>query len=86
MSLVAEAVARAFETPLAALAASADADVLREGGLEGDLAYCARESKLDVVPAVIAAGAGVAAVAELDQLGGEAVRRTMIDAGDTVSV
>jgi 2-phosphosulfolactate phosphatase len=85
-ALVAEAVARAFETPLAALAASADADVLREGGLEGDLAYCARESKLDVVPAVIAAGAGVAAVAELDQLGGEAVRRTMIDAGDTVSV
>jgi 2-phosphosulfolactate phosphatase len=85
-ALVAEAVARGFDTPLAALAASADAAVLREAGLTRDIAYCARESELDVVPAVIAAGAGVAAVAELAQLGDKDATRRTVDADDTVSV
>jgi 2-phosphosulfolactate phosphatase len=85
-ALVAEAVARGFDSPLAALAASADAAVLREAGLTGDIAYCALESELDVVPAVIAAGAGVAAVAELDQLADKDLAGRTIDADDTVSV
>jgi 2-phosphosulfolactate phosphatase len=62
---VAEAVARAYETPLEALAASADAAALTEANLSGDIEYCARESQLDVVPAVIAAGTGMAVIAEL---------------------
>ena len=62
---VAEAVARAFETPLEALAASADAAALAEANLSGDIEYCALESQLDVVPAVIAAGTGTAVIADL---------------------
>jgi phosphosulfolactate phosphohydrolase-like enzyme len=85
-ALVAERVARAFDAPLAALAASADADVLREAGLTGDIAHCALESELEVVPAVIAADAGVAAVAELDQLGDDGAEGLTVDADDTVSV
>jgi 2-phosphosulfolactate phosphatase len=62
-ALVAEAVARAYESPLLALAASADAIVLSEAGLISDIEFCARESVLDITPAVIAASNGVAAVA-----------------------
>jgi 2-phosphosulfolactate phosphatase len=79
---VAEAVARCFATPLEALAASADAAILRQADLSADIAYCALESELDVVPAVIAAGAGVAAVAELDRV----PDAHSVDVGDTVSV
>jgi phosphosulfolactate phosphohydrolase-like enzyme len=61
-ALVAEAVARGYPTPLEALAASADARVLRAAGLEHDIVHCALESRLDVVPRVLAAADGVAAV------------------------
>jgi len=61
---IAEAVARAFETPLEALAASADAAALTEANLSGDIGYCALESQLDVVPAVIDAGTGMAVIAD----------------------
>jgi 2-phosphosulfolactate phosphatase len=61
-ALVAEAAARAFPTPLQALAAGADARVLRASGLGDDIADCARESQLDLVPRVSSAFAGVAVV------------------------
>jgi phosphosulfolactate phosphohydrolase-like enzyme len=61
-ALVAQAVARAFPTPFDALAASADAAKLRAVDLGADIAACARESVLDIVPAVIAADGGVATV------------------------
>jgi 2-phosphosulfolactate phosphatase len=57
---VAEAVARAFPSALDALQASDDAEALRAAGLAADIAYCARESELDIVPAAIAAGPGLA--------------------------
>jgi 2-phosphosulfolactate phosphatase len=66
-ALVAEAVARSFPTPLEALATSADAAVLRAAGMTADIADCARESMLDVVPAVVRTSAGVAIVAPAGQ-------------------
>ena len=63
---VAEAVVRAFPTPLQALAASADAAALRAVGLTADIADCARESELDVVPTVLRTSAGVAIVTRAD--------------------
>ena len=66
-ALVAEAVARAFPTPLEALAASADAAALRAAALTADIADCARESELDVVPAVVRTSGGVAIVARADR-------------------
>jgi 2-phosphosulfolactate phosphatase len=62
-ALAAEAVARGYPTAFDALAASADARVLTAAGLEQDIAYCAKESLLDVVPRVLVAADGVAAVA-----------------------
>ncbi len=50
---VAEAVARAHPTAYAALNASDDAAVLHEIGAAGDIARCARESVLDVVPTLL---------------------------------
>jgi 2-phosphosulfolactate phosphatase len=82
-ALVAEAVARAYASPLDALDASADARVLRESGLSADIAYCALESELDVVPVVIATAAGVAVVADRDRHEGDALG---VDADDTVTV
>ena len=55
--------AGAYEDPGTPLAESAGAEVLRATGQAGDIAYCALESVLDTVPRVIAAGAGVAVVA-----------------------
>lgn len=84
-ALVAEAVARAFDTPLLALAASADAAILRQSGLAGDVSYCALESELDVVPAVVAVEEGVAA---LEVLGARALpdADSRVDDTDTVTV
>jgi 2-phosphosulfolactate phosphatase len=59
---VAEAVARAYPAPIDALAASDDARVLDAAGLGDDIAYCARESVLDVVPRVAGATPGAATV------------------------
>jgi 2-phosphosulfolactate phosphatase len=81
-ALVAEGAARAFETPVAALAASADAAALRAANLKRDIAYCARESELDVLPTVIATGPGVAGIADIGALADNGAAR----AGDTVSV
>ncbi len=62
-ALVAEAVARAYRTALEALAASTDAAALRAAGLEHDIEYCARESRMELVPRVVSASAGVAILA-----------------------
>lgn len=62
-ALVAEAVARAFPAPIDALSACADAEALRRAQLTGDIADCARESELDVVPIVVGIEPGVAVVA-----------------------
>jgi 2-phosphosulfolactate phosphatase len=59
---IAEAVARAFTAPRAALGASADAAILCANGMAADIDYCARTSELDHVPVVAAASAGVASV------------------------
>ncbi len=62
-ALAAEAVARAFESPFEALNASAHARVLRALGASADIAHCACESALAVVPVVVGVSAGVAVVA-----------------------
>jgi 2-phosphosulfolactate phosphatase len=85
-ALVAEGVARAFETPVYALAASADAAVLRGAGLADDIEYCARESKLDVVGVVGAIWPGVAAVGRLGMPSAAGRFARAIDANGTVSV
>ncbi len=84
--LVAEGVARAFESPLEALGAGANARVLRAAGLTGDIAYCALESQLEVVPVVVAAGAGIAVVADRDRHVHNGLEDGPIDAGATVRV
>ena len=61
-ALVAEAVARAFREPLEALSAGADARALEAAELSDDIAFCAQESVLDVVPRVVMSDAGVAVV------------------------
>lgn len=52
-ALVAEALALTFTEPYEALNASEDAVVLRSVGLADDIAYCARESVLELVPSVL---------------------------------
>jgi 2-phosphosulfolactate phosphatase len=75
---IAEAVAAAYPTPLAALEASAGAVGLRREGLESDIAFCAQESIIDTVPRLTEAVDGVAslqAVAAPVQTGSAAVSR-----------
>jgi 2-phosphosulfolactate phosphatase len=62
-ALIACAVARAYPEPRAALAASADAQVLRSVGLEADVDWCARESVTTIVPQAAALTDDVAVVA-----------------------
>jgi 2-phosphosulfolactate phosphatase len=81
-ALAGEAVAHSFGPPFEALTRSADAAVLYAAGLWHDIAYCALESTIDVVPRVLAAGDGVATVGLADQVDAD---RAAIDAGDTVS-
>jgi 2-phosphosulfolactate phosphatase len=57
---VAEAVAAAYPTPLAALEASAGAIGLRRESLEADIVYCAQESITDVVARLTATVDGIA--------------------------
>lgn len=85
-ALVAEGVARAFEAPLHALGAGADAAVLRQAGLAEDIEYCARASELDVVGVVTAIWPGVAAVAALGMRSAVQAPMRAIDANGTVSV
>jgi 2-phosphosulfolactate phosphatase len=61
---VAEGVARAHATPLAALAASADAAALRAAGLDDDIEFCARESTLGAVGRVAGGAPGIASVVD----------------------
>lgn len=58
---VAEAVARGAGDPLSAFEASLGACKLRAAGLAEDIADCARESVLDIVPCAAGAGPGLAA-------------------------
>ncbi len=51
-ALVAQAIAASYETPLRALRASSSARMLSEVGLGADVVDCARESRLEVLPAV----------------------------------
>ena len=57
---IAEAVAAAYPTALAALEASAGAVGLRREGLQSDIAFCARESIVDAVPRLARTVDGVA--------------------------
>ncbi|HUR86631.1 MAG TPA: 2-phosphosulfolactate phosphatase [Solirubrobacteraceae bacterium] len=57
---VAEAVAAAYATPLAALEASAGAVGLRRENLESDIAFCAQESIVETVPRLTEMVGGVA--------------------------
>jgi 2-phosphosulfolactate phosphatase len=68
---VAERVASGYGSPLEPLAASEDAGQLRASGQERDIAWCARESVLDVVPEVwsIEDGASVVGPAEISHRG-----------------
>lgn len=61
----AERLAGAYRDPFDPLADSADAVVLRATGQEEDIAFCARESVLAVVPQVTAVGDGVATVRDV---------------------
>lgn len=63
-TLVCEAVAHAYDRPIDALAASADARVLRDRGLEEDIEYCASVSELSCVPSVVGTMEGVAIVVD----------------------
>lgn len=79
-ALVAEAVARAFPTSVRALGAGADARVLRAAGLGDDIADCARESQLDLVPRVSSADAGVAVVVAGDRSADPEAKATAVSA------
>ncbi len=61
-ALIAQAVSRRYLAPFEALDASANAAVLRAAGLADDIAYCALESTLDLVPHALPARDGVAVV------------------------
>jgi phosphosulfolactate phosphohydrolase-like enzyme len=63
-ALVAQAVSRAYGSPLEALGESADAAVLRAAGLGDDVGYCAAESTIDLVPRLVGMRAGAAVVAD----------------------
>jgi 2-phosphosulfolactate phosphatase len=59
---VAEAVAAAYDSPLAALEASAGAVGLRREGLDSDIAFCAQESIVDAVPRLTETVDGIAII------------------------
>jgi 2-phosphosulfolactate phosphatase len=84
-AVVAVRLAESFETPLRALHASANARALKAVGLTSDIAYCAIESELDVVPLVVEAGAGFAVAVAGDRVA-ETGELTRIDATATVTV
>ncbi len=82
---VAESVARSYTSPLQALAASADAVVLRAAGLADDIAYCARESRLDVVPRLAATSGGAAIIVDGGPTAQDDLSSVVVDDRDTVS-
>ncbi|MEO6859280.1 MAG: 2-phosphosulfolactate phosphatase [Solirubrobacteraceae bacterium] len=79
----AQAVASAFITPLEALSHSDDARVLRASGMEADIAHCATESVLDIVPRVITVGSEVTVIA--DHMG-DALSPSAVDVPATVEI
>jgi 2-phosphosulfolactate phosphatase len=68
---VAERVASGYGTPLEPLAASEDAAQLRATGQERDIAWCARESVLEVVPEVWSTEDGAAVVGSAGRPSGQ---------------
>jgi 2-phosphosulfolactate phosphatase len=60
---IAQAVARAYPSAVEALSASEDARALQAAGLADDIAFCAREGVLDVVPRVTAVNGDGAMIA-----------------------
>lgn len=81
---VAQAVATSYCAAAAALWASADARVLRECGLEGDIVHCAAESVLKLVPRVISTGEGMAVLAPVRRRRATAIRAA-VDLAGTVN-
>jgi 2-phosphosulfolactate phosphatase len=63
---VAERVASGYETPLEALAASEDAAQLRATDQERDIAWCARESVVEIVPEVWSVRDGASVVSPVN--------------------
>jgi 2-phosphosulfolactate phosphatase len=84
-ALVAESVSRAYESPLEALAASANAGVLRAAGLGADIAYCSSESTLKIVPRLAATSAGAAIIVDGARAEHHALHAAIVDERDTVS-
>jgi 2-phosphosulfolactate phosphatase len=78
-ALAAEAVARAHPSAYDVLAASANAQSLVAAGLGGDIAFCARESVLEVVPRVERTRPGLAIV-----VGDAPASAGAVDAGGNV--
>ena len=78
-ALAAEAVARANPSAYDVLAASANARSLLEAGLGDDIEFCARESRLDVVPRVERTRPGIAIV-----IGEPGAAGAVVDAGGNV--
>jgi 2-phosphosulfolactate phosphatase len=67
---IAEAVARGYACAIDALSASEDARALEAAGMADDIAFCARESVLDVVPRVTHVEGGAAVLeAAVDRAG-----------------
>jgi 2-phosphosulfolactate phosphatase len=62
---IALACARAWPAPIEPLSASTDAMRLRATGQERDIAWCARESALDVVPVATGLSGGVVVVEDI---------------------
>lgn len=83
-AVMAEGVARAFRTPLEALGASTAARALEAAGLGDDIAFCAQESLLDVLPAVAGVHAGTAIVT-LREPSARGAGHRAVDRLDTVS-
>lgn len=80
-ALIAQSVARGFASPLDALAASANAGVLRAAGLGDDVAHCAVESTLGLVPRLSDTVAGAAIIAAAPELPGRVGARRGPDEG-----
>jgi 2-phosphosulfolactate phosphatase len=66
---IAEAVAASYRTPLDGLAAGSHAAILRKAALADDLAYCSRESTIEVVPVVESGGEAIAVAVSADRAG-----------------
>jgi 2-phosphosulfolactate phosphatase len=80
---VAEAVAAAHATPLAALEASAGAIGLRREGLASDIAFCAQESIVEIVPRLTGTSDGIAIIEAAPRPARAGAAITIQDNGNT---